>query len=490
MFRYSFRPLLTAVLQASVLLASIAISAGMAQSAEPLAPLRVSDSGRYLVTQNDGQPFFWLADTGWHLFHRLKPNEVDRYLQDRAAKGFTVIQTMIVGTDDEFRVSDSYGGLAFQQGDPGRLVEAFFKNVDTIVAKANSMGLRVAIAPTWGNHVRKTGPNKGSKIFNVKNARDYGEYMGRRYRDAAVVWLVGGDCLVEKGDQTIWQALAEGLIAGGEGQHLITGHFRSHYRDGSSWHFHNEPWLDFNFAYSGHIWDAPSYEAITLDRIRTPIKPVIDGEPPYENQPYLANGLRYFNRRKAWNGKLRGDAHLMRKAAYWAMLAGAAGHSYGAGDIWQFYDPDRGDEAKHHPNTVWTKALDFDGARQMGIMRRLFELFPWETLLPDQSVITKGQGPEEHHAQAARACDGSFAIAYLPMGDPISIRMDVISDKENTPVLARWFDPRNEKWTDIGKFKNSGTREFTPPSNGKNNDWVLVLQSQKKSETLKGTSRP
>ncbi|MBN2312771.1 MAG: DUF4038 domain-containing protein, partial [Sedimentisphaerales bacterium] len=32
--------------------------------------LRISDSGRHLVYEN-GEPFFWLADTGWEIFHRL-----------------------------------------------------------------------------------------------------------------------------------------------------------------------------------------------------------------------------------------------------------------------------------------------------------------------------------------------------------------------------------------------------------------------------------
>lgn len=33
-----------------------------------LQPLRVSDNRHFLVTR-DGQPFFWLGDTGWELFH-------------------------------------------------------------------------------------------------------------------------------------------------------------------------------------------------------------------------------------------------------------------------------------------------------------------------------------------------------------------------------------------------------------------------------------
>jgi hypothetical protein len=47
--------------------------------------LCVSTDGHYLV-QEDGTPFFWLGDTAWKLA-RLKPEDVDRYLKDRAGSG-------------------------------------------------------------------------------------------------------------------------------------------------------------------------------------------------------------------------------------------------------------------------------------------------------------------------------------------------------------------------------------------------------------------
>ena len=53
--------------------------------------LRVSDNRRFLV-RGDGRPFFYLGDTAWALFQRLDLAESQRYLADRAAKGFTVIQ--------------------------------------------------------------------------------------------------------------------------------------------------------------------------------------------------------------------------------------------------------------------------------------------------------------------------------------------------------------------------------------------------------------
>ena len=58
--------------------------------------LKVSANGRYFVGQ-DGKPFFYLGDTCWLLFQRLNRDEVEEYLKERAAKGFTVIQAYVAG---------------------------------------------------------------------------------------------------------------------------------------------------------------------------------------------------------------------------------------------------------------------------------------------------------------------------------------------------------------------------------------------------------
>src|SRR3989449_10421538 len=57
--------------------------------------LRVSPNGRYFEDQN-GKPFFYLGDTCWLLFQRPNREELDEYLKDRAAKGFTVIQAYVL----------------------------------------------------------------------------------------------------------------------------------------------------------------------------------------------------------------------------------------------------------------------------------------------------------------------------------------------------------------------------------------------------------
>lgn len=57
--------------------------------------LKVSENKRFLVDEN-GNPFFWLGDTGWLLFSKLDRGEAEAYLADRAQKGFNVIQVMLL----------------------------------------------------------------------------------------------------------------------------------------------------------------------------------------------------------------------------------------------------------------------------------------------------------------------------------------------------------------------------------------------------------
>jgi len=444
-----------------------------AEKSQPVQFLKVSADGRHFVYA-DKTPFFYLADTGWQLFHRLTRYEADLYLADRASKGFTVIQAAAMPVEGELNEPNPYGDVVLKDNDPTMPNEAYFEHIDYIVGKAESLGLAIAMLPTWGDKVKKAwGP--GPEIFNVENARIYGEWLGRRYKDNKIIWVLGGD-RSPVGDEEIWRAMAEGLRAGDGGRHLITFHGADKGRRGSSPFFHNEKWLDVNMYYSGHAWASPNYRGIARDYALTPVKPTFDGEPRYENHPYIGDGSGFYSKRKLWDKITRANAHQVREAAYWAMLAGAAGHTYGCHDVWQFYDYGR--KSINHANTPWYQALQFPGAAQMGLMRRLFESRPWQMLVPDQSIIAAGQGKGEDHIQAAVAKDGSFLFAYLTFGNPITVNMNKISGAK---VKAHWFDPRNGEWSFIGEFANSGTQEFTPRKSGAIWDWILVLDDAAKN---------
>jgi len=415
--------------------------------------LKVSSNGRYFVDQS-GKPFFYLADTCWLLFQRLNHQEVDEYLRDRAAKGFTVIQAYVIRGLGERHPDGNrslLGESPFVDRDPTQPNEAFFKNVDHVVNRANQLGLALGLVTSKSWHVNKT----SEQVFNKKNAYTFGKFLGERYKNNAVIWYPGGDSVPGQ-DDAVWVAMAQGVRNGSGGTQLISYH-GSGQTSSSTW-YHRAEWLDFNTIQSGHHFGSDSYAFVSKDYALSPPKPTVDMEPAYENHPTGA-------------GKPRVDAHKVRTQAYSAMLAGAAGHSYGSLDLfWFFKDGDAPFPKQGFQH--WRTALDYPGARQMGLLRRLFEQFPWYKLVPDQSVLASEPGGGPFRLVAARADDGRFAIAYSPRGQSVRVHMEKLAAAR---LNARWYDPRDGSWRDIGQFGNSGVHEFTPPSRGQKDDWVLVL---------------
>jgi hypothetical protein len=418
--------------------------------------LKVSANGRYFVDQG-GKPFFYLGDTCWLLFQRLNHEELDEYLKDRAAKGFTVIQAYVVrglGKKHPDGNSSLLAATPFIDRDPTRPNEEFFKNVDYVVNRANELGLVMGLVTAKSWHVTE----HPEKVFDEKNAYTFGKFLGERYKNNAVLWFPGGDSAPGKYD-AVWVAMAKGLRDGSGGSQLVCYHGQG--GTSSSLWFHKADWLDFNSIQSGHNFRSDSFAFVSKDYALAPAKPTVDMEPAYENHPTGANQPRV-------------DAHKVRSQAYAAMLAGAAGHGYGSLDLFYFYKDADGPFPKNGFQH-WRTAMAYVGSRQVGLMRRLFEQRPWYKMVPDQSVLAPEPGGGPYRLVAARAEDGSFVIAYTPRGQPLSIHMDTLRD---SPVKAQWYDPRDGTWRVIGQYPNKGTQEFVPPSQGEQDDWVLVLDAK------------
>jgi hypothetical protein len=432
--------------------------------------LHVSDNRRFLV-RDDGTPFFYLGDTAWALFQRLNLEETGRYLTDRAAKGFTVIQAVALSEFDGLRVPNRSGDVPLHDCDPLRPNDAYFRHVDLVVDLAASLGLVVGLLPTWGD---KVGPLKwgiGPEIFTVENAGHYGEFLGERYGDKPIIWILGGDRVPETEQQTaIWRAMAAGLKRGDAGRNLITYHPLG--VDSSSAYFHAESWLDFNTLQSCHLaWDRDNYNLIAQDYDRIPTKPCLDSEPNYED---MAVNM------KPENGYF--TAYDARKAAYWALFAGAHGHTYGANGVFQFWDGSQPDRfGARHP---WRDAIDFPGASQMQYARRLLESRPFLARVPDQSLLVSDPGVGRHHTQATLANDGSYAFVYSASGQPFVVDLSKLAGRR---ITAHWYDPRTGVARLVGSVPSGGGRPFEPPTRGADNDWVLTLDDESREYGTPGT---
>jgi hypothetical protein len=436
--------------------------------------LKISENKRYIQTEN-GDPFFWLGDTGWLLFSRLTREEAEKYLEDRRQKGFNVIQVMVLHSVKN--AVNVYGDSALRGNridhpfiTPGNsfddtLQYDFWDHIDYLVDLAGEKGLYMALVPVWGSNVR-------AGFVDREHAKTYASWIAERYKNRRnIIWLNGGD--VRGSDSTaIWNVIGSTIRQTVNNQ-LITYHPFG--RTQSSAWFHNESWLDFNMFQSGHrrydqdtaglAYGEDNWKYANADYSLMPVKPTLDGEPSYEGIP---QGL-HDTTQPYWT-----DADV-RRYAYWSVFAGGCGFTYGNNAVMQFYKPTDENPA-YGAREYWDVAINAPGASQMKYLKQLILSKPYFERVPAQELLASEQGTRYDYIALTRG--NEYVMAYTFNGSDITLKMNILPSSE---YKVSWFDPRNGTTTDNGVNidvnKNSGDRTFDPPGDkNPGNDWVLILE--------------
>jgi len=437
-----------------IIIHSFLFSQLFAQDTSTLPLLEVQPNGRFLQTEK-GEPFYYIGDTAWELFHRCTREEVEDYYSNRYEKGFNVIQAVALAELDGLNTPNAYGDKPFDNNDINQAIEDYWLHIDWCINKAAEYGLYIALLPTWGDKVDKLW-GVGPVIFNTDNAYKYGQWIAKRYKNYSnIIWVNGGDRDCNKGNEAVWHALAKGIKSIDQ-NHLMTFHPRG--GTSSSLCFHEAEWLDFNMLQSGH-WERyrDNYQEVKADYQRLPIKPCIDGEPNYED--HAINWKKEFG----WFN----DADI-RRSCYWNIFAGAMGAVYGAHPIWQM----KHDE--HEPvgdvRRNWDEALDLPGAHQMGYIRQLMEEQGFNKLSPKQNVLPNG-ADQLYNRQLALGNEKKLAV-YLTNGAQVNIELPWKASTE-----AYWFNPRVGTYSDTITYKAVSKLSIDVPVKGI--DWVLLIDEVK-----------
>ncbi len=417
-------------------------------------PPKVSANGRYLVDQND-VPFLITGDSPQAAFVNLSEAEADAFFADRQAAGFNLVWVnLLCGTYTGGRGDGStYDGIV-PFTTPGNLAtpnESYFARVDDMLRLAALHGLVVLLDPA------ETGSFLSMLTANgVAKSRDYGRYLGARYRSFDnIIWMSGNDfqSWQNPGDDAVVQAVARGIhdtddrhIHSVELDYLVSGSL-----DDASF----APLLELNASYTYF----PTYAQVLTDYDRPNALPTFLVEANYEFEHNAAD---------------EGTPQILRRQAYWALLSGAAGQLYGNRYTWPFIGG-------------WESHLDTPGSAQMGLVKFLFASRPWFNLIPDQAhtVVTAGYGTfadsgalgDNDYLTAARTPDGALVMAYMPTARTITVDMAALA----APAYASWYDPSNGTYAAIpgSPLANAGARDFTPPGSNADGDgdWVLVLEA-------------
>jgi hypothetical protein len=438
------------------------------QSAPAMPLLKLASNKKYFTT-SDGRPFFWMGDTGWLLFIKLNNEETLQYLDKRKEQGFNVIQVMVL--HDLEKAVNRYGDSALHNGDvskpfirTGLNSHDFWKHVDFVIDAAAKRGIYLALVPVWGTNVK-------NGHVSVAAARSYAKFLGQRYKNRNnIIWLNGGD--INGSDSiAVWNEIGDGLKKY-DGRHLVGFHPRG--RTSSSRWFQSSHWLDFNMFQSGHRnyaqdtskgethYGEDNWKYIDEDLAKKPVKPTLDGEPSYEGIP---QGL-HDTTQPYWN------ANDVRRYAWWSVLEGGAGFTYGNNAVMQFHQPsDKG--SAYGAKEFWYTAINDTGAGQMIYLKNLLLSKPYfERVADPDMIIYNGQ----HHQRISVAKGKNYAIIYTYTGDKFRLRPGRIAGEE---LIATWYDPRTGKFSGGQQILNSIQKEFDPPGDpAEGNDWVLLLQTK------------
>jgi len=393
-------------------------------------PVAVSDDGRYWVDRG-GRAVFWMGTTQWELVRGYTFEDAATIIERTRANGFVYAQVMLMGVGDG-TLPNVYGEKPWIDDDPLTPNEAYFANVDRVLAAASDRNLGISLTiyhQRYREHI------------TVANARRWAAWLAGRYGGLPnIIWSMTPRA--EQEYVPVLRELAAGLSESGEPRRLIT--FKPDPSPFSSSFLHAESWLDFNSMQTWK-WVELIRPFIEKDYALEPVKPVLMAEGAYEA------GTEYgFDVTPLW----------VRRQAYYSYLSGA-GHTYGHNDSWRVLD-------------TWRQSLDAPGAVQLGVLKRIFlARDQWWKLVPDQSVLAAGGRTEGDVLRlAARHRDGRWAMVYLADPATFAVAMGKIAADK---ARAMWIDPRTGDSVPAGEYNARGTVEFTTPDGWE--DALLVVEA-------------
>jgi len=457
---------------ALVLLTATAATAARKQIYKPWSngALKVSDNQRYIVHEKGDVPFFWMGNTAWLLPERLNRDEVEYYLAKEREAGYNVEQIQVLNAIPTFNI---YGQAAnnaefdfSKVSRPG--VYGYWEHLDYIVDVAERNGIYIAMDCIWGSQIN---------AMDEKKAAALGRFLAERYKDKPnIIWLIGGDIMGDKKPE-VWDAMAR-AIKKIDKVHIMTFHPRG--RTTSARWFNDREWMDFNMFQSGHRrygqrngdgdytikdnTEEDNWAYVDMSFAKKPLKPVIDGEPSYEDIP---QGLHDFD-------APRWQDYDVRRYAYWAVFAGCFGHTYGHNSIMQFMRP--GLLGSFGAEKPWWEAMKDPGYGQMKYLKYLMLTFPFTERIADQSIIAGKNGERYDRMIATRGND--YLLVYNYSGKPMDIDLTKISGAKKN---VWWMNPADGTLTYLGETDSRVTTFALDGAYMRSSDRVLIAVDASKN---------
>lgn len=429
--------------------------------------LKVSGNGRGFEHE-DGKKFFWLGDTVWGVTAKGTVDEWREFTEYRREQGFNTLCINALPQHDGSRagtILEPFEGdgsmMCWDKPNP-----EYFKFLDQLMAVTHQTGMFTALVALWFDYV--PGANIGWAVdrksgLTPELAKMYGGYMAARYAAYGTIWFISGDSDFSTEEAiSIYSGAASAIKQNSPYTPLITAHLQMGLVTPDA--LNEKDWFNFHMYQSSHRMESvqTSIDCAEKCRLLQPVRPVLNGEPCYENiccyKELDKKITRDFTREVLWKSILAG---------------GNAGITYGAHGIWSWHcegEPFPGTQDWGMPQS-WKEAMKFDGANDAAKMKAFFEKLPWWELEPANCTFNLSYSG----SMIAATPDDSLIVAYISKGEHLKF-----SIPENTKYIASMFDPVYGDMKTVEYVIKDGEIRFSLASG--ENDTVILLKADNNSK--------
>ena len=361
--------------------------------------LRVSANRRYLAYA-DGTPFLWVGDTYWAATTRLSESGFRRWVDNRASKHFTVLQTNIA----RFKKGpiDADGNVLWNGN---RWNVNFMQKLDREFDYANDKGLILFVNGfidlKWDLKI-----DEYPRLVQMIAARYFAHFV--TYSSS-----------MDDGFSIEHDEINE-LIDRVTDRHLLTQHTGTSARHPVK--YYDRGYLDYSMSQSGHHGnnDEKASNAAIAWHLnlynRKPHKPVVNGEAWYEGMATPEQSA---------------------EMGYLSMLSGCFGYTYGVAG-------NDGDEELDD-------LLNRKGAVYMKYLHKFFAgIDRGRCLKPRHDLIDNQKPKYRNKSVLAVTEDGTKYVAFLRKGGEIQIDLRNVSNR----LSGKWFNATTGEYGDA--FSTSG----------------------------------
>jgi Protein of unknown function (DUF4038)/Putative collagen-binding domain of a collagenase len=459
-------------------------SRGLATISPGPFPLKISPNGRYFTDRN-GNPFFFMMDAGWYSNTQLTPAQIDQYLDDRKARGFTAIIVQFTMQEYSSQVPSYENVFGFapwstitNTGSPNfqatavdfsSTVNNFWNNADYVVQGCYRRGMAIVAFPAYSGFV-----GDGDEWYTPMMAdtaahlQAFGAFFAQRYGSYGhmIVGMSGDRNQVQADMLQNWQivlgmqSVRNDFLIYNKGARDTSGTAELLSAGGLALY----PGFNVNNIYCSNT-ASTAYTAASMTQTefaRTPVKPLLVDEIHYENDPV--------------SGATLND---VRRAMWSPLCSGAATGCFGNLVLLGFGGATSWNTGAVSPASVLAAYLNTSGAQHASNYAKLVTSYPWQKLASagvSATLVTTSLGSGAATIVPGLASDGTFAFIYTGSGNGFTVDLSQLSIGS---ITARWYDPTNGTFTTASgsPFTNTGTHAFTTPGNNSagDPDWVLVL---------------